>query len=72
MIVSATWSLTVGGLSGPRRVGPSCLRTVGINDETGAEIGGDTVDASVVANSVVGVRLTPTTEAMGGKLLESM
>ena len=68
-MVSATWSLTVGGLSGPR-VEPSCLRTVGINDETGAEIGADTVDASLVANSVVGVRLTPTTEAiLGGKLL---
>ena len=52
-------------------VEPSCLRTVGIDDKTCAEIGG--VNASVVANSVVGTRLTPSTEDMsGGKMLESM
>jgi hypothetical protein len=41
------------------------LGTASINDETGAEIGDDTVDASVVANVVVGA---PTTG--GGKMLE--
>lgn len=30
------------------------LGTTGINDETGAKFEGDTVDASVVANAVVG------------------
>ena len=43
------------------------MGTASINDETGAEIGDDTVDASVVANVVVGA---PTTG--GGKMLESM
>jgi hypothetical protein len=59
----------VGGVSGPG-VEPSCLRKVSINDETGAEIGDDTVDASIVAKTVVGA---PTTGAtLGGKMLESM
>jgi hypothetical protein len=46
------------------------LGTASINDETGAEIGDDTVDASAVANIVVGA---PTTEGtLGCKMLESM
>ena len=49
-------------------VEPSCLGTASINDETGARVGGDTVDASVVANTVM-----PTTEAMlSDKMLESL
>ena len=51
--MSTAWSLTVGGISSPG-VEPSRLGTAGINDETGAKIGGDTVDVSVVANTVVG------------------
>ena len=44
----------MGGVSGPASgVEPSCLGA-GINDETGAGIWGDTVDDSVVANTVVG------------------
>ena len=53
-ILSAAWSPTVGGVSGPG-VEPSCPGTASTDDETGAEIGGDTVDASVVVNTVVGV-----------------
>jgi hypothetical protein len=61
----------VGGVSSPG-VGPS-RGTAGINDETAAEIGDDTADDSVVADTVVGVLLTPTTGAiLGGKMLESM
>ena len=74
MIVSAVWSLTVDGVSGPG-VEPSCLGTASIDDETGAEIESVEVDASVVANTVVGAGLTPTTRATGtlrGKMLESM
>lgn len=42
------------GVSGPG-VEPSCLGiAANIDDETGAEIGGAPVDASVVVNSVVG------------------
>ena len=64
-IASATWSLTVGGVSGPG-VEPSRLA---INDDMGAEIGDDTVDASVVANMV---GAWPTTGTMlGDKMLES-
>ena len=60
----------MGGVSGPE-VEPS-LGRASIDDETGAEIGDDTVDASVVANTVVGMCLTPTTGAMlGGKMLKS-
>lgn len=44
--MSAVWSLTVGGVSG---VEPGSLGAVSIND---AEIGGDTVDASVAASTV--------------------
>ena len=51
--MSAAWSLTVGRVSGPG-VEPSCSGTARINDETGPEIGGDTVDASVVAITVMG------------------
>jgi hypothetical protein len=60
----------VGGASGPG-VEPSSLGTVSVNDETGVEIGGDTENASAVANfTVVG---TPTTGAtLGGKMLECM
>ena len=43
-IVSATWSLTVSGVSGPGME----TGTAGIDDDAGAEIGGDTVGASVV------------------------
>ena len=68
--MSAAWLLTVGRVSGSGAE-PSCLGTVSVNDGTGAEIGGDTVEASVAANTV-GVRLTPTTGAMLGKMLESM
>ena len=61
----------MGGVSGPE-VEP-ILGRASIDDETGAEIGDDTVDASLVPNTVVGTCLTPTTEAMlGGKMLESM
>ena len=53
-IMSAAWLLTVGGVLGPG-VEPSC--------DTGAGIGDDTVDASVVG--------APTTGAtLGGKMLE--
>jgi hypothetical protein len=46
------------------------LGTASINDETGAKIEDDTVDASVVANIVVGA---PTTGGkLGDKMLESM
>ena len=55
----------MGGVSSPR-VEPSCLDTASINDEMGAEIGDDTVDASVVAKIVVEA---PTT---GGKLDSKM
>ena len=64
--MSAVWSLTVGGVSGPG-VEPSCL-----GNESGAEVGGDNADASGVANTV-GARSTPTTVAMlADKMLESM
>ena len=53
LIVSATWSLTVGGVCGAR-LEPSCLDAAGINDGVGTEIGRDAVDASVVANTLVG------------------
>ena len=67
--MSAAWLLTVGGVSGPG-VEPSCLGTLGINDETAAAFGDDTVDASVLGNTLVG---SPTTGAtLGGKMLESM
>ena len=66
-IVSTAWLLTVGGVSGPG-VEPSCLRRASINDETGAEFGDDTVDAS--AKTVVGAITTGAT--LGGKMLESM
>ena len=65
-IVSAAWSLTVGGVSSG--VGPTFWGAAGTNDETGAIIGDDTEDASVL----VGARLTPTTGAkLFGKMLES-
>jgi len=52
----------VGDVSGPG-VEPSCLDAA---SEAGAEIGGDTIDASVVSNTVVG---TPTTgPTLGGKM----
>lgn len=47
-IVSAAWSLTVGGASS--RVGPNCPGTAGIADETGAIIGVG-VDTSVVVGT---------------------
>ena len=52
----------MGVISGPG-VDPSRSVTAGINDEMGAEIGGETVDVSVVANTGVDKRLTPTTGA---------
>ena len=59
----------MGGVSGPE-IEPS-LGRASIDDETGAEIGDDMVDASVVANTVVGA-CTPTTGAMlSGKMLET-
>ena len=60
--MSTAWSLTVGVISRPG-VEPSLSETVGFNDEMGAEIGGETVDVSVVANTGVDKRLTPTTGA---------
>ena len=64
MIVSTAWSLTVGRASGPG-VEPSCL---GANDETGAKVGDDNADASILVDA----RTTPTTGAMlVGKMLES-
>ena len=65
-IVSAACLLTVGGVSGPG-VEPSCLGTARINDETGAD---DTVDASVVANTVVDAPTMGVT--LGDKMLESI
>ena len=59
----------MNGVSGPG-VEPSCLGTASIRDETGAGIGDDTVDASVVANIVVEAPATGST--LGGKMLESM
>ena len=74
MIVSLAWSPTAGGVSGPG-LEPNCLGAAGINDGPGVGIeieGGDTVDASVVANTVAGARLTPTTGVMlSGEILES-
>ena len=70
--MSAAWLLTLGGASGESGPGvePSCLGTASTDDETGAEIGGETETASVVANTVVGA---PTTGAtLGGKMLESI
>ena len=53
----------MGGVSSPR-VEPSCLGIACINDETGAEIGDDTEDASVAVEA-------PTTgSTLGGKMLE--
>ena len=59
----------MGEVSGPGAE-PSCLGTARVNDEMGAEIADDTVDASTVADIVAGA---PTTEStIGGKMLESM
>ena len=70
MIVSAVWSPIVSEVSGPG-LEPSCLGTAGVNG--GVFIGCDAVDASIVANTVVGARLTPTMGTMlSGKMLESM
>ena len=51
--MSAAWSLTAGGVSGPE-VEPSCLGRASIDEGTGAKIGVDTADASAVANTMVG------------------
>jgi hypothetical protein len=64
----------VGEVSGPG-LEPSCLcvagLAAGISDGVGTEI--DAVDASVVANNVVGSSLTPAMGPMlSGKILESM
>ena len=59
MIVNAAWSLTVGGVSGP-----GVAHT--INDETGAEIGDDIEDASIL----MGARLMPGA-MLAGIMLES-
>ena len=50
--MSAAWSLTVGGVSGPEGPveEPSCLDAPSIDDETGTEVG-DTVDSSAVSNT---------------------
>ena len=68
-ITSAAWSLTIGGVSG--RVESYCLGKASIDDETDAEIGCDTLDASVVAKTMLGTSLTPTT-GVGGKMLEGL
>jgi len=60
-----TADMCVGGVSGPG-VKPSCLGIASINDETGAQIGDDTVDTSAVANIVVGASTTGGT--LGGKI----
>ena len=51
-IMSAAWSLTVGGVSGPEGPveEPSCLDAPSMDDETGTEVG-DTVDSSAVSNT---------------------
>ena len=64
--MTAAWLLTVGGVS----IEQHCSRKVSINDETGAEIGDDNVDATIVAKTVVGVQTTGAT--LGRKTLESM
>ena len=57
-----------GGASDPE-IEPSCLGTASVNDETGAEIGDVTEDASVVPKIVVEA---PTTgDTLYGKMLES-
>ena len=43
----------MSGVSGPG-VDPSCLGIGGMNDETGAEIGRNAVDASAVVKAVEG------------------
>ena len=59
----------MGGVPGSR-VEPSCLGPATINDETGAGIGDDAVDATVVGNIVVEA---PTTgDTLGGKILKSI
>jgi hypothetical protein len=62
-IVSVAWSQTAGGVSG--QVESCCLGTTSFDDETGAEIGGDTVDTSIM-------RLMPTTRVLGAKMLQSL
>ena len=55
-VLSAAWSLTAGGVSGPGLlIEPSCLGAAGtgIKAETGAEVGGDSLYASEVVNAVV-------------------
>lgn len=59
-IVSVAWSLTAGGVSG--QVESCCLGTTSFDDETGAEIGDDTVDASIM----------PTMRVLGAKMLQSL
>ena len=56
-VLSAAWSLTAGGVSGlGLPIEPSCLGTAatGINAETGAEGGQDSLYASEVVIALVG------------------
>jgi len=54
-MVSATWTLTVGGVSGPWLLAePCCLGAAGIGVEIGTENGRDTLYASVFATTVAG------------------
>ena len=72
-VLSATWSLTVGGVSGlGLRIEPSCLSAAatGIDAETGAEVRGGSLYASEVVNAVVGARSTAMTGTiLGGEIL---
>ena len=62
----------MGGVSG--RVESWCLGTASIDDEAVDKIGGDIVDAceSIEVNTMVGAWPTPTSGALGGKILESL
>ena len=56
-VLSTGWSLTAGGVSGPRLlIAPSCPGTAatGINAETGAKVGGDSLYASEVVDAMEG------------------
>ena len=77
-VLSAAWSLTAGGVSGPGLlIEPSCLGAAArsINAETawGVEVGGGSLYASEVVSAVVGARSTAMTGTiLGGEILEKM